>query len=455
MRLGYLYIGILLSIVSSSAWADEMSTLGRLSDIVESQCRRFYDIDTRKTIADLQQKRMSEVDKLACAYPFAFHKVQARLKILEQLDPSSQWDREAYVTLAARIYKFNYLVDTPRDGGAKTEISAVHPDLLILHRILRQTTPYALAFAYPRLGKHDADLIGAARAAVAGASELTPWSSSLRLAKGTDCYGPEKDKCMSDRMQALQNLLQAAQLLAKNEVFYKYVTEYSKTAEATELQSVPLIQIVSGLRKSISGDPVEYILGVRTSADWLRIRPDLRDTLDYLAASDSDLESSVGRIINLETLNCKVVYASLFALANEDRSSSVRQALSALNPMEAVVAADPKLRDDGLKMQSLFDKQDCTQLRPLNAELKMHGLLSRFQAYQTHIILLSSHDDALSHEALRANSRRYALISDVQSVIREVQAKAQESGLELKSSSSPIPQQLVDYISKILKEDNP
>src|ERR1044072_3098586 len=87
--------------VSTFAFADEMATLGRLSQIVESQCRRFYGIDTKNTIADLQQKKMSAADKLACAYPFAFRKAQDRLNTLEQLDPRSKWERESNVTLAA------------------------------------------------------------------------------------------------------------------------------------------------------------------------------------------------------------------------------------------------------------------------------------------------------------------------------------------------------------------
>jgi hypothetical protein len=455
MKVAALYIyGFLALSIASAAHADEMSTLQRLSDIVETQCRRFYGIDTQSAIEDLQQKKMSEVDKLACAYPFAFHKMQNRLQILEQLDPQSAWGKDAYVTLAARIYRFNLSSDAPRPGGPSTEIPAVQPDLLILHRILRQTTPYALAFAYPRLTGRDANLPADARVAAAGASELTPWSATLRIARGNDCYGPKKDECLNNRMAAMQKLLQAIQLFAKNQNFYGYVTEYANTPEATELQSVPYIRIANEIRKSISGDPVDYIMGVRVHADSWSVRPDLRDVLDYLAASDKDLKSPANTTIILKTRDCKIVYASLFALANEEKDNSVRQALSSMNPMEAVVAADPKLYDDGAKTQAMLNKQDCNQLQALSSELNMHGVLSRFQAYQTHLILLNSYDYGLSNGGLKEGSRRYALISDVQQTIQEVQEKAKAAGLKLKASSSPVPQQLVDYISQILKKDN-
>lgn len=443
---------ILASLISITAGADEMATLGRLSGLVESQCRRFYGIDTNSSIADLEQKDMSEVDKLACAYPFAFEKVQARLKTLERLDPPSAWGKQAYLTLAARIYNFDYLTDTPHDG-VSVEIMGVHPDLLILHRILRQVAPYALAFVYPKLTSSNADLPMAARIAAAGAEELTPWSATLRQANGTDCYGPAQAACLKNKTVALQNLVQAIQILSKNENLNGYVTQYSLTREATELQSAPLIRIALDIHKSISGVPVDYILGQRTAADWWTVRPDLRDTLDYLAASDQDVQTPANRMISLNPLDCHIVYGSLFALASEDPSNTVRQALMSFNPLEAAVRSNAGLKADPLQLQALLDRLDCAQLSRLSIELNLHGLLSRFQAYQTHIILLSSHDDALSNATLKAASRRFALMMDIESVIHEVQNKVRSSGVVIKPTSSPVPQQLVDYIQTLIKDD--
>ncbi len=190
--------------------------------------------------------------------------------------------------------------------------------------------------------------------------------------------------------------MQAIQILTKNDNLYNYVTQYSQTREATELRSAPLIRITSDIQKSILGQPVDYILGERTSIDWWSVRADLRDTLDYLAASDQDVHSPANRIINLHTLDCHVVFESLFALALEDKANTVRTALLPFNFLEGVVAHDPTLQTDPLKLQTLLDQQNCSSLQALSEELNLHGLLSRFQAYQTHIILLSSHDDGLS-----------------------------------------------------------
>ena len=430
--------------------ADEMTVLKQLSDVVSAQCLKHYGINTKAPVKGLQDAKISEVDKLACAFPYAVQKVEIRLSELEKLDPQSDWGQKAYITLASRVYNFDYLINSPHDE-IKTEILALHPDLLVLHRILRQITPYALAFAYPKLSSSNKNFVMTARSAAASTSELTPWSALLRQAKGMDCYGPEREQCLQNKTFALQQLLQAVKLLEKNDNLYNYVAHYSETREATELQSAPLIKIALNLQKSLSGSPIDFILGLRTSIGWGSVRPDLRDTLNYLAAADEDNQTPTNRIINLETLDCHTVFASFIALAAEEDANSVRKAVAPFNLFESLLKSNSSILNDPLKLQPLIEQQSCEQLPALSSELNLHGVLSRFQAYQTHIILLSSHDEGLSSEAIKNRSRRFALISDVEQVIREV--KAREMAVATPSNPSSTAQQLFDYVSNLVKED--
>lgn len=453
MNLKVRVCGLLFSLLCGvPSAADDMATLKRLSDVVTEQCLRHYSIDTNDSIAHLQNKRMSEVDKLACAFPYAFNKVNKRLAKLEELDPASAWGPKTYVTLASRIYNFDYLVNVPR-GEIKSDIMGLHSDLLTLHRILKQLTPYALSLSYPHLSKSNRDLTLAARIAAASASELTPWSALLRQANGTDCYGPDKEKCNKNKAAAFQQLLQAIQLLSKKEGTFNYIVEYSKTSEASEITSAPLIRIALDIQKSLSGGKAEYILGPKISNKWWTIRPDLRDTLNYLAASDKDIEVKINRLVFIEDFNCSVVFFNLYALANEHESNEVRKALKPFNIFEEAIKADPSLKADALKRQNLIRAQDCAQLEDLEKELNLHGFLSRFQAYQIRKILLSSHDDGLSAESLKVHSKRYALLTDIEQVIKEVQGKAKVSGIIIEPITSQVPQQLVDYVLSTIKGD--
>lgn len=434
------------------ASADDMSTLKRLSDVVAVQCGRHYGVHMNEPIEHLQNKQMSEVDKLACAFPYAFNKIQERLVQIEKLDPASEWGKKAYVTLAARIYNFDYILNTPNEE-IKFEIMGLHPDLLVHHRILKQLTPYALALAYPHLTKSNNDLLLTARRAAASASELTPWSALLRQANGTDCYGPQKQNCILNKAKALQQLLQAIKILEKNESMYNYVAGYSKTREVSALRSAPYIRIALDIQKSLTSGGVDYILGQKVANNWWSVRPDLRDTLNYLAASDIDVEASANRLVKTLDLDCKMVFRNLFGLAAEKKMSDIRQALIPFNKFEKILKADPTLLTDAMKLKDLINQQDCGGLEALAKQLNLRGLLSRFQAYQIHKILISKYDERLSMEELRANSKRFALLTDIEKVIEEVQDKAKASGIIIQPVTSQVPQELVDYTMNIIKGD--
>lgn len=442
-------------LLSPFAWGTDFYVLKQLSAKTRNVCLHAYglDMNAEDFLGKLKKKQISEVDKLACLYPIVLERVYDRLEALEDLDPLSPWAAHAYITLAARIYNFNYLADTPNETK-RSEIMSVHPDLMIHHRILRQITPYALALVYPTLRITEQNLALEARRSAARAAELTPWSATMREASGTDCYGPQDQLCVELKARALNILRLAVSELEKNENLYGYTAHYSETREASEVKTSPLIRVARDVQNSLSGQSIDYILGVKTSIDWLTIRPDLRDVVHFIEASDTDVNSPSYQFIDLKVRDCKTIHRSLFSLALEDDANSIRSALKSLNPYETILTANPSLANDPIQMIQLFDATDCNDLVSLKNELNFHGILSRFHSYQARLILLSTHDDgAHMHEEIKNQSRRFALLSDIEAVIRKIEQLPLLPSVTGSTSEKVAAAALVNYVKHLVQEE--